>query len=156
VPQRSSLGASREHPAAAPPDRPAGASPSPTAGKRPVPDARPALGRAGEDAALRSYETRGYRLVARNVRLAGCELDLVLRRGENLVFCEVKTRCGAALGAPEEAVDERKRTRLRRAAEIYLARHPARGDVRFDVACVLANGSGQLQVRTLEGAFRTW
>ncbi|HEY7462023.1 MAG TPA: YraN family protein [Gemmatimonadota bacterium] len=117
---------------------------------------RGSLGRVGEDAAARLYERLGYRVEARNLRIGRVELDLVLRRGRELVFCEVKTRRGRALGLPEEAVDARKRARLLRAAEGYLARRGPRGDVRFDVVAVSRDVTGKLELRRLENAFRPW
>ena len=50
----------------------------------------------------------GYRIVKRNFRAAGAEIDLVAMDGDTLVFVEVKTRRSRDAGAPEEAVDERK------------------------------------------------
>jgi putative endonuclease len=117
---------------------------------------RASLGRAGEDAAACLYRALGYRVEARNVKIGRIELDLVLRRGSDLVFCEVKARRGRALGAPEEAVDARKQARLLRAAEGYLARRPARGDVRFDVVSVNEGSDGALELHRMEGAFRPW
>jgi putative endonuclease len=114
------------------------------------------LGRRGEDAAARLYEALGYRVESRNLKIGRIELDLVLRRGPDLVFCEVKTRRSRALGLPEEAVDARKRGRLLRAAEGYLAKRPARGDVRFDVVSVTRDTAGRLELRRVEGAFRPW
>jgi putative endonuclease len=117
---------------------------------------RSSLGRAGEDAAACLYEALGYRVEARNVRVGRIELDLVLSRGSDLVFCEVKARRGRALGAPEEAVNVRKQARLVRGAEGYLARRPARGDVRFDVVSVSKGSDGALELHRVEGAFRPW
>ena len=111
--------------------------------------ARRALGSSGEDAAAAWYEANGYRVVARNWRCRQGEIDLVVRRGRTVVFCEVKTRTSAAFGAPVEAVTRAKQVRLRALAARWLeeATTPA-GDIRFDVVSVLA---GQLEV--LEGAF---
>lgn len=117
---------------------------------------RPTLARSGEEAAAALFESLGYRVAARNVRLGRREIDLVLRKGRDLVFCEVKTRRGAALGHPEEAVDERKQARLVRAAEAYLSRHPPAGDVRFDVVSVRERTPGDLVVLHIPGAFRPW
>ena len=60
-------------------------------------DPRRERGGTGEDAALAVYVRRGYRLVARNWRCKLGELDLVLVRGDTLVFCEVKARRGSAI-----------------------------------------------------------
>jgi putative endonuclease len=85
---------------------------------------------------------RGYRILATNVWLAGCELDLIVRRGSRLVFVEVKSKSGTGFGRPEDMVDERKRRRLLRAAEAWLARNPAcRGlNVSLEVAAVEREG----------------
>ena len=70
------------------------------------------------------YRLRGYRVLAKNARAGRNELDIVLRRGRTLVFCEVKARSGDGYGDPREAVGPEKVRRLRRAAEIWLARNP--------------------------------
>jgi putative endonuclease len=114
--------------------------------------ARPALGAQGELAALAQYRRAGYRLVARNWRCPLGELDLVLSRGRTVVFCEVKTRRGAGLGGPFEAVTWRKQGKLRALAEAFLAASPNRWeDVRFDVASVMAGDPPDVYV--FESAF---
>jgi putative endonuclease len=111
------------------------------------------LGRRGERAAEKYLKRKGYRIVARNFRAAGAEIDLVAIDGETLVFVEVKTRRSRTSGAPEEAVDERKQLRMRRAAEVFLARYRA-GDkeLRFDVVAVDAS-SKRLEIELLRNAF---
>lgn len=76
------------------------------------------LGRRGERAAEKYLRRHGYRIVTRNFRAAGAEIDLIAMDGDTLVFVEVKTRRNRAAGAPEEAVDARKQSRMRRAAEV--------------------------------------
>jgi putative endonuclease len=63
-------------------------------------------------------------VLAANAWAGGYELDLVLRRGRRLVFCEVKAKAGAGYGDPLEMVGPEKLRRLRRAAETWLAAHP--------------------------------
>jgi putative endonuclease len=76
--------------------------------------------------------------------VAGGELDLVVRRGRRVVFCEVKSKSGPTFGDPLEMVDEVKVRRVRAAADAWLARHPeARGlEVRFDL---IADRAGRLE-----------
>jgi putative endonuclease len=117
-------------------------------------DTRPHTGRIGEDAAELVYVRRGYRVLARNWRCGIGELDLVLGRGSVLVFCEVKTRRGARFGGGYEAVDPRKRRKLRAVAEVFLLQAPVRpADVRFDVASVAIRGDGSASVELFEDAF---
>jgi putative endonuclease len=115
-------------------------------------DPRRALGRAGEERAAEHLARAGYRILARNVRAGGVELDLVAARGELVVFAEVKTRRRAGPGG-HEAVDFRKRARLVRGAAAWLAGQPRRyARVRFDVlACEPAGDVWR--VRHWPGAF---
>ena len=111
------------------------------------------LGRRGERAAEKYLRHNGYRIVARNFRAAGAEIDLVAMDGETLVFIEVKTRRSRIAGAPEEAVDERKQTRMRRAAEVFARRYRADEiEMRFDIAAVDASGR-RLEIELLRNAF---
>lgn len=77
-------------------------------------------------------------MLATNVWVAGNELDVVARRGEALVFCEVKSKSGVDFGDPAEMVSAEKVRRVRRAAEAWLASRPdlAGCEVRFDVIAV--------------------
>ncbi len=73
--------------------------------------------------------------------------------GETLVFVEVKTRRSRTAGAPEEAVDERKQTRMRRAAEVFARRYRAdEVEMRFDIVAVDASGK-RLEIELLRNAF---
>ena len=101
-----------------------------------------AKGRAAERRVAWHYRLRGYRILARNVRAGGVELDLIVRRGRRLVFCEVKLKRRTRYGDPLDAVDERKRERLRRGAEAWLRANPRcrHLDVVFEVAAVRPNG----------------
>lgn len=106
-------------------------------------------GIAGEDAAAAWYAANGYELVARNWRCREGELDLILRRGDEVVFCEVKSRRTDAFGSPLEAVTRDKRNRVRRLAARWIEEAPARPSrIRFDVAAVLGE-----QLEVVEGAF---
>lgn len=104
-------------------------------------DARADIGHSGEDAAERLYRRLGFRVLERNYRCRGGEIDLVVRRGPLVVFCEVKTRRTNRWGEPSEAVDRRKQERLRRLAARWLReRRPGAVEVRFDVVSVVARG----------------
>ena len=87
------------------------------------------------------YRVRGYRILARNAWVAGYELDIVVRRGRRLIFCEVKEKVGRRFGDPLEMVDEEKQRRVRWAADAWLERHPETEglEVSFDVIS-LRNG----------------
>jgi putative endonuclease len=90
---------------------------------------RAGKGAEAERRARRHYRLRGYRIVAENAWAAGYELDLIVRRGRSLVFCEVKSKGGDGRGTPAEMVGPEKERRLRLAAEAWLATHPGLDDL---------------------------
>jgi putative endonuclease len=111
------------------------------------------FGDAGEKAAEDVLARDGYRVVARKHRCPRGEVDLVLERGELLVFVEVRTRATALFGRPEETVGAGKQRRIVRAARDFLARWrgPPRG-ARFDVVAVL-DRPGTPEVMHIPNAF---
>ena len=101
-------------------------------------------GKRAEQRAVWWYRMRGYRILATNAWAAGYELDIIVRRGRRLVFCEVKEKSGERFGDPLEMVDDEKQRRLRLAADAWLARHSETAglQVSFDVIAVRG---GQLE-----------
>ena len=91
-------------------------------------------------------------LLDRNWRCDAGEIDLVLREGDVLVVCEVKTRSSTAFGHPLEAVDEAKADRLRELAVRWVAAHDVRRDgVRIDLVGVLMQRRGRPVVEHVRG-----
>lgn len=105
------------------------------------------LGRYGERVAAQRLVDQGMVLLDRNWRCELGEIDLVLRDGDVLVFCEVKTRSSAAYGHPLEAVTPTKGARLRRLAARWLEEHDVHPrDVRIDLVGVLLATRGAAEV----------
>ncbi|HEY2429405.1 MAG TPA: YraN family protein [Acidimicrobiales bacterium] len=121
----------------------------PGAGAGPPRDGRRLLGRSGEAAAAEWYARQGYEILARNWRCRDGELDLIVAKARQIVFCEVKTRTSDAFGMPAESVTRSKQMRIRRLAARWLEDAPTRPRaIRFDVASVM---DGRVDV--VEGAF---
>lgn len=95
-----------------------------------------ARGRWGEALAALWLRLKGYRILARQVRTAVGEIDLVARRGRVIAFVEVKVRPDPAQAS--QAVPARQRRRIHRAAEVFLQRHPRlfECDQRFDAVLI--------------------
>ena len=107
------------------------------------------VGTNGEDLAAAWYEANGYEVIDRNWRCRHGELDLVLRNGRQVVFCEVKARTGVGFGLPGEAITRDKKQRIRFLAARWLEdAKPRPAEIRFDVAAILGD-----DVEVLEGAF---
>ena len=99
---------------------------------------------SSESRARNHYRLRGYRILGENVWIGGYELDLIVRRGRTLVFCEVKGKSGTGFGDPLEMVTPEKARRVSRAAAAWLAANGEHGrcTIRFDV---VAERSGKLE-----------
>ena len=113
------------------------------------------LGQFGEEAAASWYQKAGYRIVHRNWRCRQGEIDLIAASESSLVFVEVKTRSSPRFGSGFDAVDARKRARVRRLAAIWLSEQSGSADsryfeqIRFDVVDVDGRGN----VNVAEGCF---
>jgi putative endonuclease len=96
-------------------------------------------GREGEERAVAFLREHGYRVLARNVRVPGGEVDVVALDGGFLVFVEVKRRDGTRFGGALGAVDARKRAVLRRIAADYAQVVAPSAKIRFDVVALDGN-----------------
>lgn len=119
--------------------------------------ARPERGRASqrrgigaERAACAALLLDGWDVLARRLRTAAGEIDVVAERDGLLAFIEVKAR--PDLHTAAAALGPRQRARLLAAGEVALAENPGwgRAGVRFDVLLVDAAG----RVRRITDAFR--
>jgi putative endonuclease len=117
-------------------------------------DQRP-TGNAGEAAAARELEARGFSILARNARVGRLELDVIARQGALIVFCEVKTATASAAIDPGYRLAQSQQQRLRRAAAAWLHANPQRGvtDLRFDAAFVRLDDAEATQLEYFEAAF---
>ncbi len=96
-------------------------------------------GREGEDRATAYLIELGYRILARNVRLPGGEIDAVCADGSTLVIVEVKRRESRGFGSALSAVDARKRATLRRIVADYAQIVAPSARIRFDVVTLDGN-----------------
>lgn len=94
-------------------------------------------GREAEAQAAAHLERHGLRVVERNFRVRGGEIDLICRDGATLVFVEVRQRSRGDFGGAAASITVAKRERIVLAARHYLASRPV-CDCRFD--CVLIDG----------------
>jgi putative endonuclease len=114
--------------------------------------AKDVLGKSGEQAAADYLESCGLRILDRNWRCAGGEIDIVAVERHALVVCEVKSRSGTRYGSPLEAVGRAKQARLRRLAVQWLNAHGVRFDqIRIDVIGLLYEGTGGFTIEHIRG-----
>lgn len=94
------------------------------------------IGNRGEDLAVKYLKEKGYKVLQRNFRTPLGEIDIIADDGGILVFIEVKTRTDDSFGLPFEAVNARKRERMRKIALLYLKNIDKERPVRFDVVSI--------------------
>lgn len=103
------------------------------------------FGDFGERVAANRLEAAGMRILARNVRVRGGEIDLLAEDADDLVFVEVRTR-RAANGAAVESLTPAKLRRMWRCAMVYCddnAIDPARA--RLDVISIDLDAAGTVR-----------
>lgn len=111
------------------------------------------LGRAGERAAAKYLAHRGYEVIGTGFTARRGEIDLICRRGRDLVVVEVKTRSSEAFGAPAEAVGSRKRRALAAAAAEYRALAEWHGPIRYAVVGLTVGPDGAFVAELIEEPF---
>jgi putative endonuclease len=110
-------------------------------------------GKAGERAAARYLEKKGYEILKKNYRVSGSEVDLIAKKDDTVCFVEVKTRGSDDYGLPEEFVDRRKRNKIIRAARIFTADEKYIDlYVRFDIISVIYQ-DGDININHIQHAF---
>ncbi len=111
---------------------------------------RQAQGAAAEQLAADYLLGRGLRLVERNFRVRGGEIDLICRDGATTVFVEVRLRSRSDFGGAAASITIAKQARLILAARHWLQRH-GETPCRFD--CVLLDGLEPKNIEWIRDAF---
>ena len=94
--------------------------------------------------------TQGLRIIERNFRVKGGEIDLICRHGSEIVFVEVRLRSNAEFGGAAASVTPHKQRRIVLAARHWLQTH---GDCACRFDCVLLSALDLKQVQWLRSAF---
>lgn len=94
------------------------------------------IGRRGEDIAADFLRQKGYQILRRNYTFRRCEIDIIARKDNWLLFVEVKTRSYSYFGHPEEFVDAGQAARIMHAAEEFIYMINWHGHIRFDIISV--------------------
>ena len=101
-------------------------------------------GSKGENLAAEFLIKKGFEVVARNFRYHRGEIDLIIKRGDWLVFVEVKTRTSTDFANPEDYVTVYKARKIYEAAEEFIYRVDWEGHVRFDIVSVVISDDPEM------------
>lgn len=96
-------------------------------------------GDAGEDRALQYLQQQGLKLVERNFRCKGGEIDLIMQEQAMLVFVEVRKRANGKFGGAAASITPAKQARLIIAAQTFMQRYRLTPACRFDVVAIEGN-----------------
>jgi putative endonuclease len=100
-------------------------------------------GDRGEALARKHLKKKGYKIMECKYRYPPGEIDIVTKKGRELVFVEVRAGASAAFGTPEESITVVKKGRLVAAAHHYRADHPDLPEAwRIDVVAIELDGRG--------------
>jgi putative endonuclease len=113
-------------------------------------------GELGEEIASNFLTDRGYRILERNFRCKGGEVDIIVRDpcDKSLAFIEVKTRRGLSYGVPQLAVTPFKQRQISKAALTWLSKNRLHDtNARFDVIAIMLHTDGEHAVEHIKNAF---
>lgn len=110
------------------------------------------LGKEGEELAVSFCKKKGYRILEKNYKTVFGEIDIVARDGDKIVFIEVKTRADDTFGYPFEAVDAKKREKIRKVALCFMKKFKQEVPARFDVLSISLD-DGRKRVEHIIDAF---
>ncbi len=113
-------------------------------------------GELGEEVATNFLIARGYRILERNFRCKGGEVDIIARDpgDKSLVFIEVKARRGLSYGVPQLAVTPFKQRQISKAALTWLSKNRLHDtNARFDVIAILLSSDGLHKIEHIVNAF---
>jgi putative endonuclease len=113
------------------------------------------LGARGEAlAAEHLRRALDMKILARNVRCPGGELDIIALDDNDLVFVEVRTRSSEEFTTPEATVSKQKKQFLIRSANWFMCRKRlTRWNPRFDIVAIVWPKDGQPTIRHHRNAF---
>ena len=110
------------------------------------------LGKEGELIAFMFLQKENFRILKTNWCYQKAEVDIIAQKAGFLVFFEVKTRGSKKFGKPEEAINKKKITLYKDAAEGYLEQYPSEAEIRFDVISIVIS-KDETQIEYFPDAF---
>lgn len=102
-------------------------------------------GNKGETLAVEYLQKKGYKIIERNFRTRFGEIDIVCQNAQTLIFVEVKTKIGHDFGEPEEMVNKKKISQVKKMGEVYLQGKGGDFLCRVDAVAVVLKEDGTVE-----------
>ncbi|MBT8235111.1 MAG: YraN family protein [Bacteroidia bacterium] len=110
------------------------------------------LGLKGEEVAQNLLLKKGYKILERNYRYRKAEVDLIVQKGDQVIFVEVKSRTSKWIAHLADHVSKKKIRLLVEAADHYVINNNIELEVRFDIITAFKTKKG-MELEHLEDAF---
>ena len=95
-------------------------------------------GKKGEELAQEYLVKKGYKILETNKRFSKfCEIDIIAKDKDTLVFCEVKTRKTTICGSPFEAITKSKYQNIKKGIFFYLRENSSYKKFRIDAISIV-------------------
>jgi len=95
------------------------------------------LGARGERLVEKFLRKKGYKVLEKNYRSRFGEIDIIVKKGSEIVFVEVKTRSSKEFGEPENAITKIKLDHFSKTAQSYIQKNNiTQCSVRLDAVSV--------------------
>lgn len=94
------------------------------------------LGALGEDLAVSFLLKNGHQILERNFRFERTEIDIISKKGNLIIFTEVKTLASNKYAYPEAAVTLSKQLKIARVAAHFLRFKGLDNAIRFDIIAI--------------------
>ena len=111
-------------------------------------------GSKGEDIACQYLIKNGYKILEKNFKVSFGEIDLIVNKNNIICFVEVKTRNSLIYGLPEEAITEKKKSKIIKVAQYYIKnKHLYKYLFRFDVISIKLKNNNLENIKFIKNAF---
>lgn len=110
-------------------------------------------GQKGEDLAKEFLAKKGYQILKCNFRTSNSEVDIIAKKGAEIIFVEVKVRGTISFGQPEMFVNKEKRRHMKKVARAYIDMVKHTGPARFDIISIVNGPFGFSEITHFEDAF---
>ena len=87
--------------------------------------------------AKKFLEEKGYKIIEQNYKTKYSEIDLIAKKGKDLVFVEVRTKIGENFGTPEDTLNNKKLNKVRFNALSYAGFKKWQGLIKIDAICIV-------------------
>lgn len=111
------------------------------------------LGRKGEKAVAKYLRKNNFKIITKNYSSKFGEIDIIAENRDYIAFVEVKTRTSGQMLDPMYSVGYKKQERIIKTAAVFCKRYITDKQPRFDIAEVIVNEKGKLDINYIDNAF---